>query len=150
MAAVSSTYSFKDLAFVFTHPTAGQYLAAGKNGVGNLSVNMAADRTTHDRSADGTIMPSYISGDDGSITVEVQQTSALHQFFVDWYNLCKTAADNGDISNWAAGAITIRNLVDGSGHQAIGVSPMKNPDKPYQAQGQKVTWTLMCADLQTI
>ena len=39
---------------------------------------------------------------------------------------------------------------EGTSHTASGISPQKVPDKPYQAQGQKVTWVLMCADVQSI
>ena len=63
------------------------------------------------------------------------------------FNASKTAADNGDVSNWAAGAISIRNIVDGSHHTATGVSPGKIPAKVYQAVGQKITWTLPAAKI---
>ncbi|MDQ2763047.1 MAG: DUF3277 family protein, partial [Pseudomonadota bacterium] len=61
------------------------------------------------------------------------------------FNACKTAADLGDVALWAAAVISIRNIVDGSTHTLTGISPGKVPDKVYQAQGQKITWTLPAA-----
>lgn len=145
----ATTYSFKDSSGAFTHPTAGAFPFAGQIGMNQLHVAMTTEKTTHDLAADGTVMPSFISGDNGSVAIEVQQTSLLHQFLLAWYNLIKTAADNGDVSQWATAAIVIRNSVDGSMHVCTGVSPSKIPDKVYAAQGQKLTWTLMCASVQS-
>ena len=143
------TYSFKDVSYAFNSPAAGSYVSAGQVGLGGIQVMMAAERTVHDRAADGNIMVSALAGDDGSISLEVQQTSDIHAFLLLWWNLLKTAMDAGDVSNWASATVMIRSLTDGTEHYARGVSPQKIPDKPYAAQGQKVTWHLMCADLQT-
>lgn len=143
-----TTYSFKDLTGAFIHPLVGQYILGGGNvGLGQISIEMAQDRTTQDVAADGSVMVSYVPGDNGTISIEVQQTSDLHTFLLGWFNASKTAADNGDVSNWAAGAISIRNIVDGSHHTATGVSPGKIPAKVYQAVGQKITWTLPAAKI---
>jgi hypothetical protein len=145
-----STYSFKDTAGAFTHPLAGAFLFAGQIGMNQAHVSMATEKTTHNLAADGNVMVSYIAGDNGSIALEVQQTSDLHAFLLAWYNTIKTLADQGNVTNWATAAITLRNLVDGSIHEATGVSPSKIPDKVYAAQGQNITWTLMAADVQTV
>lgn len=145
----SRTYSFKDSTFAFAHPVANDFVSAGEVGLGQMTVTMAAERTTHDRAADGTIMPSYIAGDDGACSIEVQQTSEIHAFLLAWYNLIKTAANNGDVSNWATAVVTIRNLTDGGEHILSGVSPSKVPDKTYAAAGGKVTWVLMATDVQS-
>ncbi|HEX4209512.1 MAG TPA: phage protein, partial [Candidatus Binataceae bacterium] len=108
-------------------------------------ITNATDRTVHDTAADGSVMVSYIAGDSGAAAIEVQQTSDLHSFLLIWFNAVKTAADLGDVTNWAAGVLSLRNIVDGSIHTLTGVSPSKVPDKVYQAQGQKITWTLMAA-----
>jgi hypothetical protein len=142
------TYSFKDLTGSFTHPLVGDFPFAGQIGMGQATVDMATDRTTHDLAADGTVMPSYIAGDNGSISIEVQQTSDLNSFFLQWLNACKTEADAGNPTNWAAGALTLRNTVDGSGHDCNGISPQKFPARTYAAGGGKFTWVLMAADIQ--
>jgi Bacteriophage KPP10, Structural protein ORF10 len=144
------TYSFKDSSGAFTHPLAGAFLFAGQKGMNQMQIAMATEKTAHDVASDGAVMVSFISGDNGSVAIEVQQTSDFHTFMLAWYNLIKAAADSGDVSSWASAAITIRNGVDGSVHVATGVSPSKIPDKVYTAQGQRITWNLMAADIQNV
>lgn len=148
MPGTFSTYSFKDTSGSFTHPLAGLFTFAGQIGMGQFTVAMVTEQSAHEVAADGTVMISAISGDNGSISIEVQQTSKLHGFLLDWYNTIKLLKDNGDVSNWATAAVTLRNSVDGSEHLCQGVSPSKVPDKVYTAQGQRITWNLMCADIQ--
>lgn len=145
-----TTYSFKDSSGAFTHPIAGAFLFGGQVGLSQMHISMSTEKSTHDVASDGTIMVSYISGDNGSCALEIQQTSALHAFLLAWYNTIKTLADQGNVTNWATAAITIRNVVDGSTHVLTGVSPSKIPDKVYTAQGQKITWTLMATDVQNV
>ncbi len=141
-----TTYSFTDLTGVFQHPLAGTFILGGGNiGLGQISISMTQDRTAQDVAADGGVMVSYVPGDNGTCSIEVQQTSALHGFLLNWFNLCKTAADNGDVGNWAAASLTLRNLVYGCIHQLNRMSPGKVTDNVYQAQGQKITWTLPAA-----
>jgi hypothetical protein len=125
---MSTTYSFKDLSGAFIHPLVGSYpLGGGNVGLGQIV--------------------SYIAGDNGSVSIEVQQTSDLHTFLLGWFNACKTAADAGNVTLWAAGALSVRNILDGSSHAMTGVSPGKVPDKTYASQGGKVTWVLPCAKI---
>ena len=141
----TSTYSFLDLAGAIAHPTFGAYLFTGA-GVGEVNVTMATERTAHDTAADGSVMISKIAGNSGQISIQAQQTSDLHKWLLDWYNYLVVAP----VSAWGQTAATLRNASDGTSHTASGISPQKVPDKPYQAQGQKVTWVLMCADVQSI
>jgi hypothetical protein len=145
-----TNYSFKDLTGAFVHPLVGSYILAGGNvGLGQITITNATDRTVHDTAADGSVMVSYIAGDSGAAAIEVQQTSDLHSFLLDWFNLIKTLADNGDVSQWAAATLSLRSLLDGTVHTLTGVSPSKVPDKVYQSQGQRVTWNLMAASVVT-
>jgi hypothetical protein len=146
---MAKTYSFKSLSGAFTHPLVGSFVFAGKLGIGQITIGMAGEKTAHDRASDGAIMVSFISGDDGYATIEIQQTSLLHQFLVSWYNVIKTSADLGDPTNWATAALTMRSIVDGAEHELRGISPEKMADKGYAAQGGKVTWKLMAASVQT-
>lgn len=151
MSAISTTYSFKDTSGALTNPLLpAPIVFAGQIGMGAFNIEMHTDRTVHDTAADGTVMPSYMAGDSGSITIEIQQTSILQAEFLALYNLLKTAADNGDVSNWANSQISLRNTVDGSQHLLRGVSFSKIPPKPYQAQGSKIVWNLMACDVQNI
>ncbi|CAK9249990.1 unnamed protein product [Sphagnum jensenii] len=79
-------------------------------------------------------MPTFIAGDSGNIEIEVQQTSTAHQFLLTWLNTLKTAANNGDLSQWAGTTAIFRTNLSGSIHQASGISPMKVPDKTYAAK----------------
>lgn len=146
----ASTYSFKDTSGAFTHPIAGAFQFAGQIGMGQFSVSMSTEKSAHDLAADGTVMISAISGDNGNISIEVQQTSDLHRFLLGWYNTIKTLMDQGDTTTWASAKLTLRNIVDGSTHIAQGISPSKIPDKTYAAQGQRLTWVLMAADIQNV
>lgn len=148
MPAPQTTYSFKDLVAFITNVLLGGpiQLGGGNLGVGSLTIRMLTQRTEHDTAADGVVMPSYLAGNSAEVTIEMQQTSALHHTLLDLYNLLTTAADNGDVSAWASTSFSARTVLDGSGHFMQGVSFQKIPDKPYTARGGKVTWTLMAAD----
>ena len=146
---VGKTYSFKDLVGVLVNTVAGTTieLTGGNIGNGAITIVMSTERTSHDVAADGTVMPSYIAGRNGTVAIEVQQTSALHHALLALYNLLETAANADDVSGWAATVISFRTLLDASTHVLSGVSFSKIPDKPYQAQGQRITWSLMAADV---
>ncbi|HBC94296.1 MAG TPA: DUF3277 domain-containing protein [Pelotomaculum sp.] len=138
-----TTYSFADVSVVIKHPSVGRITANGE-GLGNISISMATDRTAHDVAADGTVMVSKIRGRNGTVSIATQQSSSLNRWLKKWYNYLETA----DADEWADATITIRSNVMDDHHTITGVSPQKQPDRPYQAQGQQVTWTLMAADIQ--
>lgn len=140
-----STYSFTDLAGSISHPTLGAYLFDG-TGVGSVTIAKATDRTAHDIAADGSVMVSKIAGNNGTVTIEVQQTSAIHKWLLAWFN----ALWQMPTSEWASTSMTLRNAATGTRHIISGISPQKEPDTPYQAQGQHVTWTLMCAEITNL
>jgi hypothetical protein len=144
-----NTYSFKSLTGVLTNPVYGVTipLTGGNIGAGAFTIRMTTERTVHDVAADGTVMVSYIAGDNGELDVEVQESSALHQELLSLYNRAVLAANNDDVSGWAATVVSFRMLTDGSQHNLTGVSFKKIPDKPYQSSGQKITWSLMAANI---
>ena len=143
------TYSFKSLTGVLTNDVFGVSipLTGGNIGVGSFTIRMTTGRTAHDVGADGTVMPSYIAGDNGEVDIQVQETSSVHSALLALYNQCVLAANNDDVSGWAATAISFTLLIDGSTHTLTGVSFDKIPDKPYEAAGQKMTWKLMAANI---
>ena len=147
---VGSTYSFKSLVGVLVNPVFGVSipLTGGNVGFGQMTVTMTTERTAHDVAADGTVMVSYIAGDNGDIAIEVQESSILHSLLLSLYNQAITAANYyDDVSGWAATTISFRMLTDGTSHILSGVSFGKIPDKPYQASGQKITWRMMAANI---
>lgn len=144
-----TTYSFKSLTGVLTNPVFGVTipLTGGNIGAGSFTIRMSTTRTTHDVAADGTVMPSYVAGDNGEVDINVQETSVLHKALLSLYNLCVLAANNDDVTGWAATAISFALLIDGSTHVLTGCSFDKIPDKPYEAAGQRITWKLMAANI---
>jgi hypothetical protein len=145
MAGATTTYSFLDLSGAIAHPLMGAYTFSGE-GAGEVRVSMLTDKTVHDVAADGTVMVSKVAGNNGSISITCQQTSNLHKWLMAWYNLLMFS----DTTQWAETAATLRNTSDGTSHIVNGISPQKVPDKSYQSQGQRVTWVLMAADIQSL
>jgi hypothetical protein len=125
----STTYSFKDLSGAMTSILAGAFPFAGQLGMGRITVEYTTDHGALETAADGTVLPAFIAGRAGRITIEVQQTSVFHKYLLIWHNLHVLRASNGDISQWASSAILLRNTLDGSSHEALGVIPLKIPDK---------------------
>ena len=138
-----TVYSFDDVTMTISHPQIGQYVVRGA-GIGSITTTMATDRTAHDISADGQVMVSKIRGRNGSHAIAVQQVSTLHKWLLKLYNYLEQAT----ASHWANITIVIQANSMGETITSTGVSFQKLPDKPYQAQGQQVTWQLMAADIQ--
>ena len=147
MAAIGTTYSFKDLSGAFTSPVAGAFIFSGEIGQGRVVVANTTEHGLMDTAPDGTVMPVYVAGDAGTISIECQQTSVIHKYLLGWFNIVNTLAKGGDVSNWATAAMLMRNLLDGSSHTGSGISPQKVPDKTYVTNGTNVTWMLLCANL---
>ncbi len=147
--AQGATYSFKSLTGVLTNPVYAVTipLTGGNIGLGSIVIRMNTTRTVHDVAADGTVMPSYVAGANGEVDINIQQTSALHSQLLALYNQAVLSADNEDVSGWAATSISFRVLTDGTQHTLTGVSFDKIPDKPYEANGQKITWKMMAANV---
>lgn len=147
---MATTYSFKDLTGAFTHPLITvPYVFGGQIGLGQVVVHMATEKTVVDTAADGTVQMSAIAGESGTIAIECQQTSSLNAYLLTWANIVKTALNNGDVSNWNTAGILLRNTVDGSSHTASYIAPLNVPDKTYAAQSGKVTWTMVCGNIQS-
>jgi|SRR6185312_1173026 len=145
-----TVYSATDLAGSFADPDAGIfYLTATNVGRGTITITMATERTQQNVAADGSVMVSSIAGNNGTVTIEAQQTSDLHAFLVTWSNIKFTNQTLGNNTNFAAAAMSFRSISSGLLHTITGISPMKIPDIPYGAQGQMITWTLPAANIVT-
>lgn len=144
-------YSFKDMSGAFVHPSLVLPIVfTGQIGVKSVGVAMSSEKSHQDVAADGTVMISFISGDNGIVTITCQQNSDTHKALLVWYNLVKAAADLGDITTFALAAMTIRSISAGTGHMITGISIPKLGDKPYGSQGADVTWALPAANIQSI
>lgn len=143
--AQQSTYSFTDLVGSIHSGLLEDYIFTGE-GAGSITVTKSTERTVHDVAAYGSVMVSKIAGNNGQVTIEVQQTSPLHKWLQQWFD----AVWSSKTSDWAATSMLLKNRVTGTSHVCKGVSPLKEADLPYQAQGQRVTWTLMAADITNL
>lgn len=141
----STTYSFADVDVTFIHPSVGVHQVNGE-GLGSITITMATDKTAHDIAADGSVMISKIAGENGSLAISIQQTSAFHKWLLGWYNFINLAEG----ASWALASIIIRDKVNGTTITAIDVSPQKRADKGYQAQGQQVTWNMMAGNITEV
>jgi len=137
------TYSFEDVSAVVSHPSFGQFIASGE-GIGSITTEMTTDRTIQDVAADGNVMVSKIKARNGKVSLSIQQTSSFHQWLVKLYNYLEAAST----SKWAETKIIIRTPGMNELETCTGVSFDKLPSNPRQAEGQKLTWSLMAADIQ--
>jgi hypothetical protein len=149
--AVGTTYSFKDLSGAFVSPAVVlPFVFQGQVGLDSITITNSVEHGAIDIAADGLAMPSFIAGDNGNVVITCQQTSILHKYLLAWVNIVKTAAMNGDLTNWANSTLMIRNALDGSQHIVEGILPSKISDKSYQAQGQKISWTLYACNIVSL
>ena len=137
-----TTYSFSDVSLVIKHPKVGTCTLTGK-GVGSVSIARANDMTQHDIAADGSTMVSKIVTKNGTMAINLQQTSTAHKWLKKWLNYCVNASTN----QWANTRATLKFPAYGEQIDMTGISPQKRPDAAYQASGQQVTWNLMAAEI---
>lgn len=151
MSAVT-TYSFADTVGSISNPLGipTNFIFSGQLGVGAFHIGYTVDRSTIDVAADGAIMISSLPGNNGTFTVEAQQTSTIHAFLFALFNALISAQALGDVSNWAATTVLITSVVDKTQHALTGVCFTKPPDIPYGAQGARITWNLLAAQVVTV
>lgn len=141
--STQSTYAFKSIDFVMTHPAAGQFSMNGE-GMGDVTVTMTNDVSAHHLAADGSVMTSRIAADNGTVTINAQQTSALHKYMERLYNYLLTAEND----QWTAATILINDRLNREKITCTGVCFQKRPDTNFQQQGQTRAWVMMAADIQ--
>lgn len=147
MPSVGTTYSFMDLTGAFVSPVVGTFLFSGNMGVGKIVVANTTEHGKMDTAPDGTVMPIYVAGNAGTVSIECQQTSAFHKYMLAWFNILNTAARNNDLTHWATSSILLRNVLLGTAHDAQYVSPVKVGDISYAESPTGITWNLLSADL---
>lgn len=140
-----NTYSFTDVNITVEHPDYTSFSMQGE-GVGDITISKSTDRTSHDVAADGTVMISKIAGNNGSINVNTQQTSALHTYMQNLFNYLWSA----DTDKWAQISITLRAPKMKQEIICSGCAFQKEADRPYQAQGQRISWNMLAADIQYV
>jgi hypothetical protein len=144
----TTTYSFKDLTGAIASPLAGPFiLAGGSIGDGKITVDMTHEWTEHDVASDGAVMVSASPGQNGTVKVSCQQSSAVNAYLKLAQNLHQTALLNGSSALWAAIALDLQNPVTGDQNVCTGVSFSKKPPQPYGAKGEYLEWTLYAANI---
>lgn len=139
MAAIY-TYSFADTTLTINHPSYGSYSAYG-SGLGNITVAMANDVTTHEVSADAAVVVSKSVKKNGTVVIEVAQSSEFNEWLTSFTNYLEQAVT----ARFAEATMVIRNNSTGRTYTCSGVSHQKKADESYQSTSQNRSWTLMCA-----
>ena len=137
-----STYSFESLFTTITHPAMGQFSVQGA-GTGSITFTMANDTSAHDVAADGSVMTSKVKTNNGTVAIVAQQTSELHAWLLRLHNYLVTAPAR----EWAQISLMANSPDMRVNHVGSYMSIQKRGDKPYQQQGQQVTWNLLAGDL---
>lgn len=140
-----NTYSFTDITAVVSHPSYGQYSLQGE-GMGDFTVTKLTDRSVQDVASDGTIMTSKIAGNNGNVSINAQQTSNLHNWLEGLFNYLWSATTD----EWAQISLTIRAPKLKKTIICTDGAFVKEADEPFQAQGQRLSWTLLFADIQKV
>lgn len=141
--AIVTEYGFSDTICVIAHPAFPSNSFNGQ-GVKSLAISYDNDNTAHDLAADGSVMVSKIRANTGTITLVIQQSSPIHKYLKQMFNIIQAQPT----ILWASAIFTISSpagLFDSI--LATGVSLLKRADQPYQQQGQDVTWTFKVANL---
>lgn len=140
-----NTYSFKDVTCSMSHPNVGSKSTTGA-GIGTITISQSTTKTSHKVSADGRVLVSKLAGDNGTVSITIQQTSEVHKWLLNnWYNYINSSSSSTD--DWAAMVVTIKNNSLGDLTTCTGVAPEKIADIPYEAEGAMITWNLMVADI---
>lgn len=139
------TYSFADTTLTINHPSYGSYSAYG-SGLGNVQISMANDVTTHEVSADTAVVVSKSVKRNGTVTIDVAQSSGFNEWITAWANYIEQAPT----SEFANTTMVIRNTSTGRTYTCIGVTHQKKADESYQSTSQNRSWTLMCADIDQV
>ncbi len=138
-----TVYSFSDLTGVIYHPLMGNYAFTGQ-GVGQITIEMDNDMTSHDFGVDGSNIISRISVYSGKMIIQCQQMSNIHNWLMATFNAVKMA----DPVEWARMSSMIRRISDGNVNYVTGISFERVPPKVYQAEGQMVDWVLWAGDIR--
>jgi len=136
----TTTYSFADLSGAIAHPAVGSFSFQGQ-GVGSITISPQNEKTVHSRAADGSIMVTKVAGSNATVSIVVQQTSALDAFLQDAF----TMLDGMTADQWALWSATFRNPTTQRTSTLTGMSFQKEPDQPNAAQGQDRTWVFLAA-----
>lgn len=136
------TYSFEDTSLTIQHPSVGSYSAYG-TGIGTLSISFTNDVSIHDVAADLAVVVSKSAKRNGTVSMEILQSSDFNTFLKKYINYVLAAPS----AEFAEAVMVIKNTSTGITYTCTGVSPQKFPDESLQSQSQNKTYALMCANI---
>lgn len=127
------------------HPLVGLKTINGE-GIGEVNISYATDNTDHNLAADGVVMVSKVKADNGTVSLQIQQVSDLHQWLLGYFNTVYQSTSD----QWALGYLNISSA-NGYGNtlHITGLSNTKRSDQPFQQQGQMVTWNFMATAIDS-
>ncbi len=137
------TYSFEDTSLVISHPSYGSFSAYG-TGIGSIGVAFSNDVTTHDVAADLAVIVSKSVKKNGTITLDILQTSELNDWLTKWANYIENAATN----EFAISSVTVKNASTGEQWNCTGVTHQKKSGGSFKSTAETKQWTLMCASIE--
>ena len=143
---MNTTYSFLDTVVVLAHSLLPIPVTLNGEGLGKVTISMTTERSSHNVAADGVIMVTKRAGNNGMVSIDIQQTSAAHKELLSFFNALIVGAP----SVWAQATLTVRNVTDGTTHVCTGLSPQKVPDKNYEREGGMVSWVFLSTDIQNL
>lgn len=135
-------YSFEDTVVTISHPSVGVYSAYG-TGIGDLSVNLSENVTTHEVAADQSVIVSKHVKRNGIVNFNISQVSD----FNTWLKKFVAYIEEADVSEFALATIFISNKTTGDNYYCTGVSHQKIADNNLQSQAQNRNWAMMCAHI---
>lgn len=139
-----TVYSFSNITASISHPSTGA-ISTSNSGVGSIGISMLTDRTTHDIAADGGIFILKVDGNNGIISLQVQQTSELHRWMLQLAGFLMTPTV--DHKTWAEINMSIQDNNMNTLYRCTGGSLIKIPDLTFATDGQSVTWIIYFADI---
>lgn len=146
---MNSTYSIKAGIGTLNLPNIGTAITMGVTtmGLGQITFSKTDNVSENNVSADGAVMTSAIAGPQGTVSLEIQQTSSIDTALNAWYSFLEAAFNAGDVSNWTAASLYWVDSLTGEQWTATGIAPQKRPDKVFTKQGAMRTWVLMAQSL---
>ena len=91
-------------------------------------------------------MTSKIAGNNGTVSINAQQTSPLHNWLQGLFNYLWSASTD----EWAQISLTIRAPKMSKTISCSYGAFQKEPDEPFESQGQNVSWVLLFGDIQRL
>ena len=138
------TYSFEDCSVTFNHPQYGVYSAYG-TGMGTFTISFSNNVVAHEVSADLSVVISKHVYKNGTLTMNVLQSSDFNNWLRGWANYLE--APTTDNSEFALTDITIRSKSTGDVYYLTGCTHQKIADQDFQDEAQFRQWTIMAANI---